>query len=114
MGLDRNNIPDTYLCEVCDPRPVDRKRARALQSRRRSEIFNNSSSSEDDKRSSKDKKKRAMQGGKDAVKKILNRKAATAGFGSSKKTGNNPMSKLKKGLIENIVCVSVFMVKCVE
>ena len=97
MGLDRNNIPDTYLCEVCDPRPVDRKRARALQSRRRSEIFNNSSSSEDDKRSSKDKKKRAMQGGKDAVKKILNRKAATAGFGSSKKTGNNPMSKLKKG-----------------
>ena len=24
------------------------------------------------------------------------------------------MSKLTKGLIENIVCVSVFMVKCVE
>ena len=98
MGLDRNNIPDEYLCEVCKPRPIDRKRAKALQSRRRSEIFNNSSSSDDDKRSSKDKKKRAMQGGKDAVKKILNRKAATAGFGSSKKTGgNNPMSKLKKG-----------------
>merc|ERR1712141_752250 len=84
MGLDKNNIPDEYLCEVCKPRPIDRKRAKALQSRRRSEIFNNSSSSDDDKRSSKDKKKRAMQGGKDAVKKILNRKAATAGFGSSK------------------------------
>ncbi len=47
MGLDRNNIPDEYLCEVCKPRPVDRKRARALQSRRRTELFHNSSSSDD-------------------------------------------------------------------
>jgi hypothetical protein len=24
MGLDRNNIPDEYMCERCSPRPVDR------------------------------------------------------------------------------------------
>lgn len=47
MGLDRNNIPEEYLCEVCKPRPVDRKRAKALQSRRKTELFNNSSSSDD-------------------------------------------------------------------
>lgn len=33
MGLDKNNIPDEYLCEVCNPRPIDRKRARMMQSR---------------------------------------------------------------------------------
>lgn len=48
MGLDRNNIPDEYLCEVCKPRPVDRKKAKALQARRRTEIFKESSSSESD------------------------------------------------------------------
>ncbi len=48
MGLDKNNIPDEYMCEVCKPRPIDRKRARALQSRRRTEIFRNSSSSDSD------------------------------------------------------------------
>lgn len=47
MGLDRNNIPDEYLCEICKPRAVDRKRAKTLQARRRTEIFNNSSSSEE-------------------------------------------------------------------
>ena len=54
MGLDKNNIPDEYLCEVCKPRPIDRKRAKAMQARRRNEIreLNNSSSSdgEPDKR----------------------------------------------------------------
>ena len=49
MGLDKNHIPDEYLCEVCEPRPVDRKRARALQARRRAEIYHaNSSSSDND------------------------------------------------------------------
>ena len=24
MGLDKNNIPDEYLCEKCSPRPIDR------------------------------------------------------------------------------------------
>ena len=42
MGLDKNNIPDEYLCEVCKPRPVDRKKARAMQAKRRSELFNSS------------------------------------------------------------------------
>merc|ERR1712088_50004 len=47
MGLDKNNIPDEYLCEVCKPRPIDRKRAKSMQSRRRSELYHHSSSSDD-------------------------------------------------------------------
>ena len=47
MGLDRNNIPDEYLCEVCKPRPIDRKRAKSMQSRRRSELYHHSSSSDE-------------------------------------------------------------------
>ncbi|WAR27084.1 KMT2E-like protein [Mya arenaria] len=35
MGLDRDSIPDTYHCEVCKPRPVDRARAREFQIRKR-------------------------------------------------------------------------------
>ena len=31
MGVNRNNIPDTYLCELCNPRPVDKRRAVRLQ-----------------------------------------------------------------------------------
>jgi len=55
MGLDRNNIPDEYLCEKCHPRFVDRKRAKALQRAREKEIFlrmhpkNNDSSDDDEK-----------------------------------------------------------------
>ena len=62
MGLDKNNIPDEYLCEKCSPRPIDRfvfqletfsifspsisiflisrKRAKALQKARAKEIYN--------------------------------------------------------------------------
>merc|ERR1711881_423541 len=47
MGLDRNNIPDEYLCEVCKPRPIDRKRAKSMQARRRSELYQHSSSSDE-------------------------------------------------------------------
>ncbi|XP_052285813.1 serine-rich adhesin for platelets-like isoform X2 [Dreissena polymorpha] len=35
MGLDRDSIPDVYLCEVCNPRAVDRARAREFQIRKR-------------------------------------------------------------------------------
>lgn len=38
MGLDRDNIPDTYLCEICEPRPFDREGAKALQMRKRTEL----------------------------------------------------------------------------
>jgi len=48
MGLDRNNIPEEYLCEKCSPRQVDKKRARMVQARREREIFNNAGSSDDD------------------------------------------------------------------
>ena len=38
MGLDRDNIPDTYLCEACEPRLVDNDGAKALQLRKRTEL----------------------------------------------------------------------------
>lgn len=38
MGIDRQNIPDAYMCELCQPRPVDRRHARAIQLRKREEL----------------------------------------------------------------------------
>lgn len=38
MGIDRNNIPDAYMCELCHVRPVDRRHARAIQMRKREEL----------------------------------------------------------------------------
>uniref|UniRef100_A0AAQ5Y0N4 SET domain-containing protein n=1 Tax=Amphiprion ocellaris TaxID=80972 RepID=A0AAQ5Y0N4_AMPOC len=35
MGIDRQNIPETYLCERCQPRHLDRERAILLQTRKR-------------------------------------------------------------------------------
>ncbi|XP_055532728.1 mucin-17 isoform X2 [Wyeomyia smithii] len=37
MGIDRMNIPDEYNCEMCQPRPVDKARARLLQLEKRKE-----------------------------------------------------------------------------
>ncbi|KAK3101462.1 hypothetical protein FSP39_003787 [Pinctada imbricata] len=31
MDIDRNNIPDSYFCEICEPRPLDKERARLIQ-----------------------------------------------------------------------------------
>nr|XP_060634334.1 inactive histone-lysine N-methyltransferase 2E isoform X2 [Anolis sagrei ordinatus] len=35
MGIDRQHIPDTYLCERCQPRTLDKERAVLLQRRKR-------------------------------------------------------------------------------
>ncbi|XP_043944461.1 inactive histone-lysine N-methyltransferase 2E [Protopterus annectens] len=35
MGIDRKHIPDTYLCEHCQPRSLDRDKAVLLQTRKR-------------------------------------------------------------------------------
>ncbi|GIY30119.1 hypothetical protein CDAR_486611 [Caerostris darwini] len=35
MGLDRNNIPETYLCEKCEPRKLDKNKAKLLQARKK-------------------------------------------------------------------------------
>ena len=31
MGLSKDAIPEFYNCEVCDPRPIDRKKAKKHQ-----------------------------------------------------------------------------------
>lgn len=54
MGIDRSNIPDEYLCERCQPRRVDRQRARALQMRKREELLNSDTSSDTSSTSSAD------------------------------------------------------------
>ena len=38
MGVDRNDIPDKYLCELCEPRKVEKAKAVALQIKKRQEI----------------------------------------------------------------------------
>ncbi|XP_011676550.2 uncharacterized protein LOC580083 isoform X3 [Strongylocentrotus purpuratus] len=56
MGLDRNNIPDVYFCERCEPRMVDQQKALELQTIKRKHILERLDSSDDD---SKRKGKRA-------------------------------------------------------
>ena len=97
MGLDKNNIPDEYLCEVCKPRPVDRKKARAMQSKRRSDLFN--SSNDDSPRHGK----KAGIGSRSTHKKMNDRKAGKdrPGGGSSKgsvaaKEKNNKNKQYRK------------------
>ena len=38
MGVDKNNIPENYMCELCDPRRVDKQRAVQIQTRKRREL----------------------------------------------------------------------------
>ncbi|KAM4676912.1 inactive histone-lysine N-methyltransferase 2E isoform 3-T4 [Discoglossus pictus] len=38
MGIDRQSIPDIYLCERCQPRTLDRERAILLQQRKREHL----------------------------------------------------------------------------
>lgn len=38
MGVDRNNIPESYCCELCEPRTLDAERAKMIQLRKREEI----------------------------------------------------------------------------
>lgn len=47
MGIDRQNIPDDYMCDRCEPRLIDRKRARSIQIRKREELTGLGSSGSD-------------------------------------------------------------------
>ncbi|XP_059153755.1 mucin-4-like isoform X2 [Physella acuta] len=38
MGVDRNNIPESYFCEICQPRILDAMKAKTLQKRKREEL----------------------------------------------------------------------------
>uniref|UniRef100_A0A3P8TZ99 Lysine (K)-specific methyltransferase 2E n=1 Tax=Amphiprion percula TaxID=161767 RepID=A0A3P8TZ99_AMPPE len=46
MGIDRQNIPETYLCERCQPRHLDRERAILLQTRKRECLSGDTSATE--------------------------------------------------------------------
>ncbi|XP_026729716.1 uncharacterized protein LOC113495265 isoform X3 [Trichoplusia ni] len=53
MGIDRQNIPDAYMCELCLPRAIDRRHARAIQLRKREELSALGASDTDSSESSK-------------------------------------------------------------
>jgi histone-lysine N-methyltransferase MLL5 len=38
VEVDPKNLPDKYLCEECEPRQVDRKRAKLIQIKKREEM----------------------------------------------------------------------------
>ncbi|XP_078596501.1 inactive histone-lysine N-methyltransferase 2E-like isoform X9 [Branchiostoma floridae x Branchiostoma japonicum] len=44
MGISRDRIPETYLCERCEPRDVDRQRAVEIQTRKRIEMTDDDTS----------------------------------------------------------------------
>ena len=102
MGLDRNNIPDEYLCEVCQPRSIDRKKARSLQSRRRAEIFNNSSSSDDEKEKILDKKIESKVKRKISTKKtpVDGRRKHKRTMGNRRKSEPSPDDEAEEPKIE--------------
>ncbi|XP_063227659.1 treacle protein-like isoform X2 [Bacillus rossius redtenbacheri] len=54
MQIDRANIPELYSCERCQPRKVDKQRARTLQMRKREELFHVDSSTDSSSSSSPD------------------------------------------------------------
>ncbi|XP_059061398.1 uncharacterized protein LOC131854318 [Achroia grisella] len=53
MGIDRQNIPDAYMCELCLPRLIDRRHARAIQLRKREELSAMGASDSDSSESSR-------------------------------------------------------------
>ncbi|XP_013399899.1 histone-lysine N-methyltransferase 2E isoform X2 [Lingula anatina] len=46
--LDRTNIPETYYCETCRPREVDRERAIRIQTRKKADMSDTSSDSDNE------------------------------------------------------------------
>lgn len=44
VGLDKNHLPNDYLCELCKPRPLDVERARLIQSTKAAELVPGTSS----------------------------------------------------------------------
>ena len=96
MGLEKNNIPDEYLCEVCKPRPIDRKRAKAMQTRRRTELFKDSSSSDSGDHNDKVKAKAKGPRGPGMTSTPLNKKILDRKAGFANKKGQQGQSKLNK------------------
>jgi hypothetical protein len=103
MFIDKDNIPEEYLCEKCQPRPVDKKRAKALQKAREKEIFKTLpiDSSDDESRAERSKlpasattnalphTKGRKASGSTLSSKKLSLATTTAGAGSTFKRGGS-------------------------
>ncbi|XP_068231023.1 microtubule-associated protein futsch isoform X4 [Palaemon carinicauda] len=110
MEIDRDNIPDEYLCEACEPRHVDRFRARDLQIRRRQEIkahlassrtsaLSRLSSSDSDDNLPMSNKSRGS-GGKSTERKVVKKKKAKQ-IKDVKSNKKGSLCQVKKGSINN-------------
>lgn len=108
MEIDRENIPDEYLCEACEPRHVDRFRARALQIRRRQEIkahlassrtsaLSRLSSSDSDDNLPMSNKSRGS-GGKTTERKVVKKKKAKQ-IKDVKNSKKGSLCQVKKGSV---------------
>ncbi|XP_047495875.1 uncharacterized protein LOC125043667 isoform X2 [Penaeus chinensis] len=97
MEIDRENIPDEYLCEACEPRMIDRFKARALQIRRRQEIKAHlarlSSSDSDDNMPMCNKSRTSL--GKVQERKVVKKKKVKQ-IKDMKNGRKGPLSLLKK------------------
>lgn len=97
MEIDRKNIPDEYLCEACEPRMIDRFKARALQIRRRQEIKAHlarlSSSDSDDNMPMCNKSRASL--GKVQERKVVKKKKVKQ-IKDMKNGRKGPLSLLKK------------------
>ena len=103
MFIDKGNIPEEYLCEKCQPRAVDKKRAKALQKAREKEIFKTLpiDSSDDESRAERTKlpasattnalphTKGRKASGSTLSSKKLSLATTTAGAGSTFKRGGS-------------------------
>ncbi|XP_048584518.1 inactive histone-lysine N-methyltransferase 2E isoform X2 [Nematostella vectensis] len=47
MGISSKAVPDNYLCEQCDPRPLNKELAKAIQSRKRQEMSDDDEDDDD-------------------------------------------------------------------
>ncbi|XP_076041232.1 SET domain-containing protein upSET isoform X2 [Oratosquilla oratoria] len=102
MEIDRNNIPEEYLCEACKPRHVNKLKARALQIRRRQEIqaslaSRHSSSDSDDNLPMGSKSK--CYSGKLPERKMLKKKKVK--ILKDAKNGRKTQFPRKIGTVEN-------------
>ena len=109
MGLDKNNIPEEYLCEKCQPRPVDKKRAKALQRTREKEIFArlNFDSSDDEKKPLGSSKTRKSIGGGGVKKTLGLKKAFTAGEKRPEKKSLKKTLKRRSGQLSKTESATV-------
>ncbi|XP_078341508.1 uncharacterized protein LOC111110637 isoform X3 [Crassostrea virginica] len=102
MGVDRNNIPDSYFCEMCEPRPLDREGARLIQLKKKEflDTLTDSSATDTDPEEEANRQlsqQQQQQGGVDLMgaKKLKTKKQRNKSGNNNSNNGSR-MSDLKQ------------------